>query len=57
MRYRLEVEKTIPNQFVEEYIELLFRNGDGQTYLKKLGKYFRDTYLKKLNAKARLYKG
>jgi hypothetical protein len=26
MRYKLEVDKTVPNTFIEEYIEHLFRN-------------------------------
>ena len=57
MRYRFDVDKTHPNQFIEDYIELLFKNGDGHAHVATLSRYFREGYLRKLNAKVRLYKG
>lgn len=58
MRYTLNVDKIPVDQFVNDYLENLFRNSkDGLHLIKKLEQFIKRKYLLRMHAKARLSLG
>jgi hypothetical protein len=58
MRYALSVNEYGFENAVESYIEKLFKlNKDNKDNIKKLGAYFKESYLNKLNIDAMLSRG
>ena len=59
MRYRLSIDDTGLANAVEDYISLLFKlsKDDNKETIKRLGQFFNEDYLRKLNINAMLSRG
>ena len=57
MRYALDIDRTIVDNFINDYLQKLFTNQESQKYIDQLATFINRNHLLKMHAKARISMG